>query len=231
MTDVVVLDVDGTLVDTNYHHALAWYRAFRRYDITVPVWRLHRAIGMGGDELVGHVAGEEVEQRYGDQVRAAWAEEFQPMLAEVRPLAGAGELLAAVRDSGRRLVLASSGKPEHVDAYLDLLDARRYAEAWTTAEDVDNSKPAPDLLVVALRQVDADRAVVVGDSVWDCIAARRLDLPPVAVRTGGFSAEELRAAGADRVYEDLPALTDDLAELPVAPLPVAFARGPGSDQP
>jgi HAD superfamily hydrolase (TIGR01549 family) len=230
MTDVVVLDVDGTLVDTNYHHALAWYRAFRRCDITVPVWRLHRAIGMGGDEIVGHVAGDEVEQRYGDQVRAAWAEEFQPMLAEVRPLAGARELLAAVRSSGRHLVLASSGKPEHVEAYLDLLDARRYAEGWTTAEDVEHSKPAPDLLVAALRKVAAERAVVVGDSVWDCVAARRLDLPPVALRTGGFSAEELRAAGADRVYEDLPALTGDLPELPVAPLPAALVNGSGRDQ-
>jgi HAD superfamily hydrolase (TIGR01549 family) len=218
MTDVVVLDVDGTLVDTNYHHAVAWYRAFRRCDLTVPVWRLHRAIGMGGDRLVGEVAGADVERRRGEQIRAAWEEEFAPMLAEVRPFAGAVELLAAIRDSGRDLVLASSGKPEHVRHYLDLLDGRRYARACTTSEDVAQSKPAPDLLDTALRTVAADRAVMVGDSTWDCLAAGRLDLPCLALRTGGFGAEELRAAGAVRVYDELPELTADLRSLPLAPI-------------
>jgi HAD superfamily hydrolase (TIGR01549 family) len=214
MTDVVVFDVDGTLVDSNYQHALAWYRAFRRHGLTPPVWRLHRAIGMGGDRLVAEVGGADVERRHGDGIRAAWAEEFAPMLAEVRPLAGAGDLLAAVRGSGRRLVLASSGTPEHVKHYLGLLDGHRWADAVTTAEDADASKPAPDLLAVALDRVDADRAVVVGDSPWDCLAAGRLDLPCLGLRTGGFAAEELRAAGAARIYDDLPALTADIAELP-----------------
>jgi len=214
MADVVVLDVDGTLVDTNYHHAVAWYRAFQRHDLTVPLWRLHRAIGMGGDRLVGAVAGEDVEHACGDEVRAAWEEEFAPMLAEVRPLNGATELLAAIRESGRRLVLASSGKPDHLEHHLDLLDGRRYADACTTSEDVAASKPAPNLLVAALSKVDTDRAVMVGDSTWDCLAAGRTGLPCVGLRTGGVGAEELRAAGAIRVYDELPHLTADLATLP-----------------
>ncbi len=100
VADVVVLDVDGTLVDSNYQHALAWYRAFRRHGITLPLWRIHRGVGMGGDQLVGAVGGEEVERRYGEGIRAAWAEEYRPMLAEVRPLEGFQALLEAVADVG-----------------------------------------------------------------------------------------------------------------------------------
>jgi beta-phosphoglucomutase-like phosphatase (HAD superfamily) len=219
MTDVVVLDVDGTLVDTNYHHAIAWYRAFRRYDIDLPVWRLHRAIGMGGDRLVGAVAGEQVEADIGDRVRAAWEEEFAPLLAEVRPLAGVARLLGTVRDRGCAIVLASSGKPEHVDHYLDMIDGRAYAKAWTTAEDVEASKPAPDLLVAALSTVDGDRAMMIGDSPWDCQAAGRLHLPCVALRTGGFGEQELRDAGAATVFDALTDLTAALPDLPFADIP------------
>jgi len=218
MTDTVVLDIDGTLVDTNYQHALAWYRAFRRHGITIPLWELHRAIGMGGDQLVGAVAGQEVEERCGDDIRAAEAEEYQPLLAETQPLPGAQDLLAAVRDAGLRLVLASSGKPHEVDAYLDLIDGRRFAEAWTDSDDVEQTKPAPDLVQVALEKlenVDTDRAVVIGDSTWDCEAATRAGLPSVAVLTGGFSEEELREAGAQRVYRRLADLAADLGDLPL----------------
>ncbi len=135
MPDTAVFDVDGTLVDTNYHHALAWSRAFRRYDITRPLWRIHRAIGMGGDMLVAHVAGEHVEQERGDALRDAWVEEFDELIAEVRPFEDARALLEEVKARGFRLVLASSGKSKHVDAFLDLLDARSIADAWTTSDD------------------------------------------------------------------------------------------------
>lgn len=210
MADTAVVDVDGTLVDTNYHHALAWFRAFRGYGITLPVWRLHRAVGMGGDQLVAAVAGDEVEDRLGDELRARWAEEFAPMLHEVQPLEGARELLGELRRRGFAVVLASSGKAEHVDRYLDLLDGRSVAQAWTTSDDVDDTKPAPDLLHVAVQKVDGVAPVVIGDSVWDFEAAQRAGYPGYALRTGGFSLEELRGSGARAVYESLVELREDL---------------------
>ena len=215
MTNTLVLDVDGTLVDTNFHHAVAWFRAFRRFDITIPTWRLHRAIGMGGDELVAAVAGEHVERERGDDVRAAWEAEFEPMLDEVRPLEGAHRLVSAALEQDFAVVLASSGKRGHVDRYVELIDAPDVVS--TSSDDVEASKPAPDLIEVALGRVGGDgRAVVVGDSVWDCEAARRAGLPVVCLRTGGFGEAELREAGASAVYEELDRLRADLTDLPMA---------------
>ncbi|MCE6995992.1 HAD family hydrolase [Saccharothrix sp. S26] len=215
MTNTLVLDVDGTLVDTNYHHAVAWYRAFRRFDITVPTWRLHRAIGMGGDKLVAAVAGEHVEREHGDDLRQAWEVAFEPMLAEIRPLEGAHRLVAAALEQDFTVVLASSGKRHHVDHYVKLIDVSGITS--TSADDVEDSKPAPDLIEVALKRVDGGgRAVVIGDSVWDCQAAARAGLPVVCVRTGGFGEAELRDAGASAVYEELDGLRADLTDLPMA---------------
>ena len=221
MTDTkgtVILDVDGTLVDTNYHHAVAWYRAFRRYGVTVPVWTVHRHIGMGGDQLVGAVAGDDVEREHGDDIRAAWTEQADAMLDEISALPGAHALLEAIRTAGFGLVMASSGKPHHVERYAELIEAGDLADAWVSSGDVEQTKPAPDLLQVAMERVGADAAVVVGDSVWDCRAAARLGLPSVAVRTGGFSNEELRDAGATSVYASVEELADDVTALkPQAP--------------
>lgn len=215
MTNTLVLDVDGTLVDTNYHHAVAWFRAFRRFDLTVPTWRLHRAIGMGGDKLVAAVAGEHVEREHGDEVRKAWEVAFEPMLAEVRPLEGAHRLISSALEQDFAVVLASSGKRHHVDHYLKLIDASGITS--TSSDDVSESKPAPDLIEVALRRVDrGGRAVVIGDSVWDCEAAARAGLPAVCLRTGGFGEAELRDAGASAVYEELDELRADLTDLPMA---------------
>jgi HAD superfamily hydrolase (TIGR01549 family) len=210
--DTAVFDVDGTLVDTNYQHALAWFRAFRRYDITLPAWQLHRAIGMGGDQLVGAVAGEDVEARLGDGLRAAWAEEVEPMLAEVRPFAGVEELLTEVRERGFRIVLASSGKAEHVDHYLSLFRGKELADGWTTSADVRRTKPAPDLLEAALRIIGGTRGVLVGDSVWDFRAAEAFGAPGYAVRSGGFSRDELCEAGALVVFDSPDELRAHLDE-------------------
>jgi HAD superfamily hydrolase (TIGR01549 family) len=212
--NIVIFDVDGTLVDTNYHHAVAWFRAFRSKDVTVPVWHIHRAIGMGGDRLVEHVAGRAVEDEHGDYLRDRWKQEYERMIDEVVPLDGARDLLVAAREHGYRVALASSGDPDHVRHYIDLLDARDLADEWTSSEDAETSKPAPDLVTTAVDRIGGGRAVLVGDSTWDCLAAKRAGLPCVAVLTGGFSDTELQEAGADTVFESLPDLRKALPDLP-----------------
>jgi HAD superfamily hydrolase (TIGR01549 family) len=213
---IAVLDVDGTLVDTNYHHAIAWYRAFREHGLTVPVWRVHRHIGMGGDQLVGAVAGQRVEDRQGDSIRAAETALYAALIGEVQPFADARRLLELLGGRGHRLVLASSGKRDEVDHYLDLLKARELVEAWTTSADVQRTKPDPDLVVTAIEKVGGGRAVMVGDSTFDCQAAARAEVPTVAILTGGFSEQELRRAGAMAVFESLGELCDHLDETPLA---------------
>jgi HAD superfamily hydrolase (TIGR01549 family) len=201
--DTVLVDVDGTLVDSNYQHALAWFRAFRQQDITLPLWRIHRAIGMGGDHLVAHLTDDDVERRHGDALRKAWREEFEPMLPEIQPLPEAHDLLAALKEACWTVVLASSGPAEHVTTFVRLVGAEDLVDAATSADDADRSKPDPDLLDAALRKAGRGRPVMVGDSTWDCVAAGRANLPSIAVRTGGFSADELRDAGAEDVVDTL----------------------------
>jgi HAD superfamily hydrolase (TIGR01549 family) len=213
---IALLDVDGTLVDTNYHHAIAWYRAFREHGLTMPVWRIHRHIGMGGDQLVAAVAGKRVEDRQGDSLRAAETALYADLIGEVQPFADARRLLELLDGRGHRLVLASSGKRDEIDHYLDLMDARKLVEAWTTSADVERTKPDPDLVHAAVDKVGGGEAVLVGDSTWDCEAAARAGVPTVAVLTGGFSEQELREAGAVAVFESLTDLCERLDETPLA---------------
>jgi HAD superfamily hydrolase (TIGR01549 family) len=213
---IAVLDVDGTLVDTNYHHAIAWYRAFREHGLTVPVWLVHRHIGMGGDQLVTALAGQRVEERQGDNIRATETARYADLIGEVQPFADARRLMELLAERGHRLVLASSAKRDEVDQYLDLLDARDLLEAWTTSADVRRTKPDPDLVVTAVEKVGGGDAVLVGDSTWDCEAAKRAGVPTVAVLTGGFSAQELCQAGAVAVFESLTELCQRLGETPLA---------------
>jgi HAD superfamily hydrolase (TIGR01549 family) len=214
MADTAVFDVDGTLVDSNYQHALAWHRAFRRHDLAYPLWRLHRLIGMGGDQYVPAVAGDEVEDEHGDSLRGAWVEEFDKLIDEVEPFDGAKELLTEVKRRGFRVVLASSGKKQHVDHFLDVIGGRDVAEAWTTSDDVERSKPHPDLVAVAVEKVEGARAAMLGDSVWDIQAAQKIDVPTIGLRTGGYSVGELTDAGAVKVYESLRDLIEDLDATP-----------------
>ncbi|WP_380166931.1 HAD family hydrolase [Jannaschia sp. R86511] len=216
MADTAIFDVDGTLVDTNYHHALAWSRAFGRYGITLPMWRIHRGIGMGGDRFVPEIAGREVEQAHGDDLRATWSEEFDRLIGEVQPFEGAHELLAEVKERGFRLVLASSGKAQHVETFLDLFDGKSLADGWTTSDDVEVSKPQPDLLSTALAAVDGASGVMVGDSIFDAQAAARLQMPTLGVRTGGFSVGELHEAGVLQVFDSLVAFRQALDGTPLA---------------
>ncbi|MEV8087500.1 HAD family hydrolase [Streptomyces nigra] len=216
---IAVLDVDGTLIDSNYHHALAWYRALRSVGETWPVWRLHRLIGMGGDQLVTALGGEDLERRVGDRVREQQGKEVDGLIEEMAPLPGARALLLAIKERGHRLVLASSGKERHVDAFLDMLDARDIADDWTSSADVEASKPAPDLLHVALQKLGAPPdapSVMIGDSVWDVEAAKRAGMPALVVRSGGFGDDELRHAGAVALYDTPADLAKALDDTPLA---------------
>jgi HAD superfamily hydrolase (TIGR01509 family) len=208
----VLLDVDGTLVDTNYLHALAWQRAFRAAGVELPATRLHRAVGMGGDRYVPHVAGEAVEREHGDAIRAAHGERYAELIGEARPLPGARELVLALKERGLTVVLASSGKAQELDRYLELLDLGDALDACTTSADVEQTKPAPELLQVALERAGGGPALLVGDSVWDGHAARRAGMPLVGLLSGGFCAAELRDAGAVAIYDDAAALAARVGE-------------------
>jgi HAD superfamily hydrolase (TIGR01549 family) len=205
-----ILDVDGTLVDSNYHHAIAWFRAFGAHGVVLPIWRIHRHIGMGGDQLVAALCGERAERELGDEIRATETERYSELIEEVEPLEGARELIEELKARGRRVVLASSAKAEEVEHYLDLLDARELADAWTTSADVERTKPHPDLIRAALERLDGGHAVMVGDSTWDCLAARNAGVEALAVLTGGFSAQELFDAGALSVFTSMAELRERL---------------------
>jgi HAD superfamily hydrolase (TIGR01549 family) len=210
------LDVDGTLVDTNYHHALAWHRALHAHGHRVQMWKVHRHIGMGGDQILDALIGEEAAAAEGDEIRDAEAEAYGELIGEVEPMEGARELIVKLREEGSTVILASSAKQEEVDHYLDLLEARELVDGWTTSADVEATKPEPDLVHAALEKAGEGQSVMVGDSVWDVEAAKRAGLPTLAVLTGGFSEAELREAGALQVVESIDELRIDpqrLAEL------------------
>jgi HAD superfamily hydrolase (TIGR01509 family) len=209
-----ILDIDGTLVDTNYHHALAWFRAFRQHGFVLPLWRIHRHIGMGGDQLVAALAGEGFDREHGDEVRAAEKVLYMELIDEVQPLTGARELMEDLKGNGHAIVLASSAKRDELEHYLTLLDARSLADDWTDSSDVEATKPAPDLVVAALEKLGADAkdAVMIGDSVWDARAAASADVRSIGVLTGGFSREELADAGASEVFESVEKLRASLDE-------------------
>jgi HAD superfamily hydrolase (TIGR01549 family) len=212
MPPAAILDIDGTLVDTNYHHALAWFRAFRQHGELLPIWRIHRHIGMGGDHLVEALCGDEIEEEKGEDIRTAEKALYMALIDEVEPLEGARDLIVDLKDRGHAVVLASSAKPDEVEHYLGLLDARDLADDWTTSGDVDATKPEPDLVRAAMDKAGTGEAVMVGDSTWDCEAAGRAGIRTVSVLTGGFSEAELREAGAAAVYHSIVELRNSLDE-------------------
>jgi HAD superfamily hydrolase (TIGR01549 family) len=208
--DTVVLDVDGTLLDSNYHHTLAWGRAFEGVGVTVPLWRIHRHIGMGGDRLVPAVAGDEVEERCGDEVRDRWEKEYDELIDQTQLFEKARELLAALQEAGVAVALASSSIPQHAKHAFELLDAERLTDTATTAEDAEESKPHPELVDEALERVRSRSACLVGDSVWDVEAAQRAGVPAYAVLAGGYGRAELEQAGAVAVFDDVADLLEHL---------------------
>ncbi|MBF4762421.1 HAD family hydrolase [Nocardioides islandensis] len=201
--DTVVLDVDGTLVDSVYARTLAWKAAFREVGVEVPSHRIHRAIGMGGDRVVAHLAGDAVEHGVGDEIRRRQTEHFERLLPDITATDGSAELLVLLRERELHVVVASSGEPGLTSRLLELVDGGPglvHRIVW--GSPTVRSKPAPDLFQAAVEQVGGTEAVVIGDSVWDTQAARAAGLPCLAVRTGGFDDAELLANGATAVYED-----------------------------
>jgi HAD superfamily hydrolase (TIGR01549 family) len=217
MPRIAILDVDGTLVDTNYHHAIAWFRAFRRHFLTLPVWRIHRHIGMGGDQLVAALAGDEVEERLGDSIREAESDLYRELINEVQVMEGSRELIEELKKADNVVVLASSAKDWEVEHYLELLNAKEIVDAWTTSADVERTKPQPDLVHAALDKAGGGGdATLIGDTVWDVEAASRAGVETLAVLTGGFSEAELREAGAKDVFTSVEELRRSLVETPLS---------------
>jgi HAD superfamily hydrolase (TIGR01509 family) len=199
----VLFDVDGTLVDTNYLHTLAWSRALADVGEWAPMNAIHRLIGMGGEQLVPRLLGHANEAAV-----AARPRRFQELIGEVRAFPGARELLSTLAERGAQVLLATSSPRQELDAMVGLLDAGDAISHMTSADDVDRAKPHADVFERALELagVGPDDAVAVGDSVWDIEAGHRAGLRVVTVETGGFSEAELRHAGADDVYHDVAEL-------------------------
>lgn len=205
MSKALIIDIDGTLVDSNYLHVIAWQRAFTAHGIATEAWKIHRYIGKGGDQMVTSVAGQQVESENGDAIRDAEGGFFQELIGEVRAFPGASDFLRELSDRGFSLVLASSAKANEVDHYLDLIEATDVIESHTTSADVESTKPDPDLVEAALEKAGTREAMMIGDSIWDVESARRAGIDCAAVLTGGFSKRELSAAGAVEIQ---PALVD-----------------------
>lgn len=207
---VVVLDLDGTLVDSVYQHVVAWHAAFRDVGLRVSAVRIHEAIGMGGDRVVAHVAGDAAEAAVGDDVRKLHDDYFRSHLRTVCALDGAADLVEALAGHGHRLALASSSESDLVDDLLELLDVRRHLTAVVTGSDDAATKPAPDMVRLAVERAGGGRAIVVGDAVWDALSAEAAGMPSIGLRSGGVSAERLRSAGASWVYDGPRDLLDRL---------------------
>ncbi|MFI2612799.1 HAD family hydrolase [Kitasatospora sp. NPDC018619] len=211
-TAAVLFDVDGTLLDTTYFHALAWWEALRQYDHTIPAARAHRAVGMGADQLLDHLLGTDRDRGDDEAITAAHDALYARHWPALQPLPHAAELLRACAARGWRVVLASSASARELTVLRRALDADDVIAAATSAQDVSATKPAPDLVRAALERAGTgpEHAVFVGDTVWDVIAANRARVACVALESGGFAAQELLGAGAAEVHRDTGEL---LAEL------------------
>jgi HAD superfamily hydrolase (TIGR01509 family) len=212
----VLFDIDGTLVDSNFLHVHAWVQAFTEAGHPVDAWRVHRRIGMGSGRLIGELLGDDAD-RLGDRAKDGHTERYAALADLLRPFEGARQLVRTLAERGVAVVLSTSAAPEEIEKLRAVLQVDDVVEI-TGADDVEEAKPEPDLVQAALDRagVPADRAVFVGDSVWDVEAAGRAGVPCVGVLSGGTSEAELRDAGAVAVYADTAALLADLDGSPLA---------------
>ncbi|MEC5197861.1 phosphoglycolate phosphatase-like HAD superfamily hydrolase [Arthrobacter sp. PL16] len=223
----VLFDVDGTLVDSNYQHTVAWWQAFRRFGHDVPLAEIHRAIGMGGDKLVEHLLGEDRDPDQDTELDSTHGAIFSAYWPALRPFQGAGELVRRCAEDGLTVVLASSASQQELGVLRGIIDADDAITAATSSSDAENSKPSPDILQAALDAggLEARNAVFVGDSVWDVLAASELKIPTIGLASGGTSEAELRDAGAVEVYKDIRALLEAFDD---GPLHTLAAPGGGA---
>ena len=203
----VLLDVDGTLVDTNYLHTLAWSRAFGDVGEWAPMNAIHRLIGMGGDQLIPQLLGHDCEE-----VAARRTVRYGELIGEAKAFPSAAELIYRVHELGVSVVLATSSPKNELDILIDLLGVRDVLDGVTSADDVENSKPDPEVFAKAMEIGSADprKTVAVGDSVWDVEAADAAGIPCIGIESGGFSRHELSEAGAIAVYRDVAQLHNQL---------------------
>ena len=205
----ILLDVDGTLVDSNYQHAIAWHRAFKEHGYRAAIWEIHRHVGMGGDQFVGALLGEQAEDADGDELRDAHSEAYSKLIGEVEAIEGASELIAELDGAGATVVISSSGEQDEIDHYMRMLGAEERIAGATTSADADHSKPDPELVRVALEKFGSGGpTLMIGDSTWDVKAAAAAEVPTLALLTGGFSEAELREAGAVEVAKSIAALRE-----------------------
>ncbi|MFN2465033.1 MAG: HAD family hydrolase [Candidatus Dormibacteria bacterium] len=211
----VIFDIDGTLLDNNYFHTIAWWRAFRGAGIDVSMAAIHRGIGMGGREMMAKLLGEAR-----PELSEAHGAEFQKFRGEMVAFVGAADLLREVKAMGLTVVLGTSAKPQNLPAMREAIGADDAIEEVIDSGDVEQAKPNPDIFVVSLAKarLDPERTMVVGDSRWDVDAARRAGLSCIGLLTGGWSAAELEAAGAIAVYESPADLLHRLSESPLSSL-------------
>jgi HAD superfamily hydrolase (TIGR01509 family) len=199
-----LFDVDGTLVDTNYLNTVTWWEAFRQAGHHMPMVRVHRAIGMGSDQMLDKLLPADRDKDADADIRTAHSALYATYWSRLRPLPGATDLLRACKDRGLAVVLASSADEREFNMLRAVLDAEDAIDAVTFSGDVESSKPAPDLVEAALRKIGApaEQAVFIGDTIWDVQACQKAAVPCIGVLSGGFGRDELTSAGAVEVYRD-----------------------------
>lgn len=220
----VLFDVDGTLVDTNYLHVVAWWHAFRLHGHSPSMVELHRTVGQGSDRFVESILG-----RRDAGVSAAHTDLYGPFLHELAPFPASRDLLRAAKAAGLAVVLATSASAKQAQHLLRSIDADDVIDCVTNKDDVEQSKPDPDIVATAMQKAGlaAEDCLFVGDTVWDVEAARRAGLDCVCVLSGGVGADELADAGAVAIYRDVAHL---LEQFDASPLGALAERGqPGSD--
>jgi HAD superfamily hydrolase (TIGR01549 family) len=213
-----LFDLDGTLVDSVYQHVLAWREALESEGIELSVWRIHRKIGMSGGlftNMLLRETGLDIDQARIDRLGRVHAESYKRLSKEVRPLPGARELLAFLSDAGIPWAIATSGRMETARPVLEMLGVDFERSAIVTRDQVKYAKPDPDLFLAAAERlgVPIETSTVVGDAVWDMLAARRARCLGIGVLSGGYGADELERAGAYRVFEDMAELLAHVDEV------------------